>query len=83
VGGRSPLLRTPLPRSDTTSRISFAGHGPFDASPAHPVPTRSATDISPCNTAKITRSRSSTGTVRPGFCDLLMTAISPAPNLGT
>src|SRR6266540_630989 len=23
VGGRSPLLRTPLPRSDTASRISF------------------------------------------------------------
>src|SRR5829696_5426774 len=27
VGGRSPLLRTPLPRSDTASRISFKTFG--------------------------------------------------------
>ncbi len=37
----------------------------------------SATEISPCDTANTTRNRSSTGTVRPGFCDLLMTAILP------
>jgi len=33
--------------------------------------------------ANTTRNRSSTGTVRPGSCDLLMTAILPTPNLGT
>jgi len=53
-------------------RILAAEHLGVDAAP----------DISPCNTANTTRNRSSTGTVRPGFCDLLMTAILPGTQPG-
>src|SRR6266511_1675735 len=44
----------------------------------HPVPTRRLRHRHLTrNTANTTRNRSSTSTVRPGFCDLLMTAILP------
>src|ERR1700731_1675574 len=65
AGGRSPLLRTPLPRSDTASRISFKDFlvrrveaGGLLARPAGRKPARpAALAVAACQDAGVTEQR--------------------------